>query len=457
MAHGSETGGIRTMNSYESFGAALLRNCLVALTVSFIALSLGAAFGVLSGRGAFAGMFSAGIIAFIAASIGGTRVQCSGPTAPMAAVMASLSLFAIQQYAGNPASLGGMTPDHYLNLICLICGAVMIAMAVLRTGLLIHYVPDFVISGFMTGIALIIWTGQSDAILGITKEPMSGHMGLNIGLAIISLVIVFVTKPVLQRLMPKIAPLIPGALVTLIVMITVTFVLKLDVEYVTLDAKVETLNDLVALFQAQIPRNISWDAVKMGALPGFELALISFLDTLMVALIIDRMTGETTRKNKEVMAQGVANIAISFVGGVPGTQASIRSFLMIKEGATWRAAGIMVGAFVLIEMILFQNVIALIPKAAFTGILLKVGWDVCDKGPIWDYLTRKPNRPSTLDFITLIGTAIVTVFDLTLAVLSFTALWYAVRCIQKRKAGPVIHTNNVMDHEVKSVLGDNLN
>jgi SulP family sulfate permease len=446
----------QAMIATETFAPALLRNALVALTISFIALSLGAAFGVLSGRGAFSGMISAGIIAFVAAAFGGTRVQCSGPTAPMAAVMAVISLEAVKLYSGNPAALGGMTPDHYLNLVCLLCGGVMILMALFRTGLLIHYVPDTVISGFMTGIALIIWIGQGSVLFGLGKAPMSGSMPSNIIIAFVSLAIVFLTKPVLNKLIPRLAQLIPGALVTLVIMIAITFFLKLNVEYVTLDTEINGMADIIALFKQQIPQNISWEAVKMGLRPGFELALISFLDTLMVALIIDRMTGETTRKNKEVMAQGVANVAVAMVGGVPGTQASIRSVLMIKEGATWRMAGVMVGAFVLIEMLLFQDLIALIPKAAFTGILLKVGWDVCDRGPIWAFITRKTNRPSALDFITLVGTAVVTIYDLPLAVLSFTALWYGVNYYQKHKLGPVSHKENAMEHEVEQVLDEKI-
>jgi SulP family sulfate permease len=461
MAH---SGGIKASDiearqsliANEKFGEALLRNILVALTISFIALSLGAAFGVLSGRGAFAGMISAGIIAFIAAAIGGTRVQCSGPTAPMAAVMAGLSTAALSKYGADSMALGGMTPDHYLNLICLLCGAIMVVMALLRTGLLIYYVPDSVISGFMTGIALIIWIGQGDALLGITRDPLKGSYALNILIALASLLIVFVTKPVLNRLSPKLSQLLPGALVTLVLMVAVTTFFKLDVEYVTLDTQINGFGDIVALFKEQIPQNISWDAVKMGLMPGFELALISFLDTLMVALIIDRMTGESTRKNKEVMAQGWANVAVGMVGGVPGTQASIRSVLMIKEGATWRAAGVLVGVFVIVEMLLFQNLIAMIPKAAFIGILLKVGWDVCDRGPLWAYVSRKENRISTLDFITIVGTAIVTVYDLTLAVLTFTALWYAVRFYEKRKFGPVAHDNNIKEHIVERVLEEDV-
>ncbi|HEY1095754.1 MAG TPA: SulP family inorganic anion transporter [Alphaproteobacteria bacterium] len=436
----------------ETFGPALVRNLLVALTISFIALSLGAAFGVLSGRGAFSGMISAGIIAFIAAAVGGTRVQCSGPTAPMAAVMAGLSMAALSSYGADQMALGGMTPDHYLNLICLLCGGVMILMGIFRMGLLIHYVPDTVISGFMTGIALIIWLGQGSVLFGIGKEPLQGDMLQNIIIAFASLAAVFLTKPVLNRIIPKYAQLLPGALVALVLMVAVTYFLKMDVEYVTLDTEINGFADIAALFKAQIPQNISWEAVKMGIGPGFELALISFLDTLMVALIVDRMTGETTRKNKETIAQGIANAAVSMVGGVPGTQASIRSVLMIKEGATWRAAGVMVGVFVLIEMLMFQDVIALIPKAAFTGILFKVGWDVCDRGPIWAFITRKKDRLSNVDFITLIGTALVTIEDLTVAVLTFTAFWYTMNVYQKRKLGRVSHAESAIEHEIEHVL-----
>ena len=167
--------------------AELLRNLLVALSVSFVALSLGAAFGILSGRGAFFGMFSAGIIAFVAAALGGTRVQCSGPTAPMAAVMAGIVATGTAAFAKNPDALGGMTPDHYFNLICLLCGGIMILMGVFRTGKFISWVPEEVISGFMTAIALIILVGQAQVLWGLGKPAFEGSIPVNTGIAFATL------------------------------------------------------------------------------------------------------------------------------------------------------------------------------------------------------------------------------------------------------------------------------
>ena len=107
----------------------MIRNLIVGLTVSFVALSLGAAFGILSGRGAFAGMISAGIISILTSLLGGTRVQCSGPTAPMSVVAATVVALAHDELA---AKLPGAVPDHFINTVFLLAGAIMVAMAALR-------------------------------------------------------------------------------------------------------------------------------------------------------------------------------------------------------------------------------------------------------------------------------------------------------------------------------------
>jgi SulP family sulfate permease len=418
---------------YSSFSVELTRNILVALSVSFVALSLGAAFGILSERGAFFGMLSAGLIAFIAAAIGGTRVQCSGPTAPMAAIMAGLVAWGTQVYAQNPDALGGMTPDHYFNLVCLLCGGIMVLMAVLRTGKFIAYVPEMVISGFMTGIGLIIWTGQAQVLFGIGKMAFTGGIAANVTVAAMTLALTFWATDIVEKISKTMAKIIPGTLIALVVMVGVVVALGLRIETVSLGAGVKSAGDMLTLVAAQIPRHVSWGAIKMGLPVGFELALISYLDSLMVALIIDRMTGEKTKLNQELAAQGVANVAVGFIGGVPGTQASIRSVMMVKEGATMRLAGMMVGVFVFIEILVFQGFVTLIPKAVFSGILLKVGWNVCDKEPIRDYVLRRKGRPSTLDFITLVGTALVTMWNLSVAVVFFTLFYYTALYWQNKR------------------------
>ena len=150
--------------SPSSGPAALFRNLVVGLAVSFVALSLGAAFGILSGRGAFAGMISAGVIALITSLLGGTRVQCSGPTAPMSVVAATVIAVAFDQLASE---LPGVAPDHFINAVFLLAGALMLLMAALRRGRFISLVPNVVISGFMNGIALLIWIGQTEKLFGL--------------------------------------------------------------------------------------------------------------------------------------------------------------------------------------------------------------------------------------------------------------------------------------------------
>lgn len=424
------------MTPSSSFPATLARNLLVALSVSFVALSLGAAFGILSGRGAFFGMISAGIIAFVAAALGGTRVQCSGPVAPTAAVMAGIVAAGTAAYAKNPAALGGMTPEHYFNLICILCGVILLLMALFRTGKFIAYVPEEVISGFMTGIALIIWIGQAQVLWGLGKPAFGGDMAVNTAVAFGTLALTFLAATILEKIYKPLAKIIPGTLLALVLMVGVAVLLKLDIETVKLGASVNSIGDIAALAQAQFPRNVSWEAVKMGLPSGFEFALISYLDSLMVALIIDRMTGEKSKLNKELMAQGAANAAAGFFGGIPGTQASIRSVMMIKEGATMRLAGMMVGVFVFVEILMFQAFVEAIPKAVFAGILLKVGWNVCDKEPIWAFIRRAKDAPPRLEFFILIGTALVTVWNLTVAVIFFTLFYYTVKYWQGRRATP---------------------
>jgi SulP family sulfate permease len=184
----------------------------------------------------------------------------------------------------------------------------------------------------------------------------------------------------------------------------------------------------------------------MLALPfAMQLMVLAYLDTLLTSLVVDRkyqfmhQTSETTRPNKELAAQGVANASVALFGGIPGAQATIRSVLILNEGATMRIAGIMVGVFVLIEMLLFQDWIGLIPQAVFSGVLLKVGYDVFDWSPIMSYLRRRAgdtgvggvaqSNPVThwaMSFI--VGTTLITVFvNLTAAVLLASVLFYLLR------------------------------
>jgi len=421
--------------------AEILQNLIVGLTVSFIALSLGAALGILSGRGAFSGMMSAGILAFVVSCLGGTRVQCSGPTAPMSAVSAVVVAYAYEQVSGLAI---GLEAHQFVNLAIILCGIILLLMALLRLGRFIALVPNVVVSGFMSGIALLIWVDQIDTLLGWGgKTALLGPLGENLLVATGTLALIFLLAPITRHFVGPLMRFLPSTLLAIVIMTAFCHLMHFPVELVKLSGGFSSAHEFLLLLQAQIPSHWSGQ-ILLAALPfALQLALLCYLDTLLTSLVIDKMNGERTARNRELMAQGLGNGLVAFVGGIPGAQATIRSVLMLKENATLRLSGIMVGVFVLIEMVLFQDWINLIPKAVFVGVLIKVGYDVFDFKPLRLYCKQFAKHRSAMlkqffsrhddeqvfvtnrEMLMILGTTTITVwFDLNTAVAGFTLLFY---------------------------------
>ena len=438
------------MKTDESKLAEITQNVIVGLTVSFVALSLGAALGLLSGRGAFAGMISAGLIAFITAAFGGTRVQCSGPTAPMSAVSAVVIAYTFEHVATGNLPISA---DHFINIVFLLCGVLLMLMALLRFGRFISLVPNVVISGFMSGIALLIWIGQAKTLFGWGgKTALGGPTAQNLGLALLTLFLIFALAPLMRRLVGPRSRFLPATLLAIIIVTLLAYVLRLPVECVQLSGGLSSLADFSQLIQTQLPTEWTLPILTRAFPFALQLAMLCYLDTLLTSLVVDKMSGEDSRQDKELFAQGLANGAIALVGGIPGAQATIRSVLMLKENASLRISGIMVGVFVLLEMILFQDLINLIPKAVFVGVLIKVGYDVFDFKPLRLYakevaekraqlfkqfFSRHDDEPifvTNRELLIILGSAGVTVlFDLNTAVIGFTSLFYLHNRVFNRK------------------------
>ena len=459
-------------SSSSSFNASeLIQNLTAGLTVSFVAISLGAAFGILSGRGAFAGILSAGVIAFITSLFGGTRIQCSGPTGPMTAVTVLLVAYAFEP--GNQFA----DPDRFINLVLVLTGVVMGLAALLRLGRFIMLVPRTVISGFMNGIAVLIWVDQVKQLFGLGgKDPIGGDLGINLGVAICTLVLVFLVPKLVKGYFPKARLFLPGTIVAIVLMTATVHLMgwaaaptgaeqvsggqaettasgdsgegetqaNTGIELTTLK-KLESFADLTGMVRENIPNQWSWSLVLLGLPWAGQLAMLAYLDSLLTALVVDKKltekTGvvERTNQNRELGAQGVANAVVSLFGGIPGAQATIRSVLILNENATLRLAGVSVGVFVAIEMLLLQDYLSLIPKAVFTGVLFKVGYDVFDWPPVTTWLANlkgggtpptdaEAARVDSWDMLFIGGTTIVTALvNLNLAVVTFTVLFYLVR------------------------------
>lgn len=455
------------MPSSPSNGRLWLQNLMAGLTVSFVALSLGAAFGLLSSRGAFAGMLSAALIAGITSALGGTRIQCSGPTGPMTAVTAVVVAYAHDQLL---ISLPGANPDHFINLTIFLSGAILLAAALLRLGKFITYIPNVVISGFMNGIAIIIWLDQFNKLFGTGgKAAFAGAQWQNLLLMAASAALVFCLPLLTKRYFPTYASLLSATFITIVVMTAIALFAGFDAERVQLGASLKSWDDAVTLVATQWPSDWSWGTIMLALPFALQLAVLGYLDTLMTSLVVDKMSGEKTKVNKELMAQGVAGAAVAAVGGIPGAQATIRSVLIVKEKATWRLAGILVGIFALIEMIVFQDAINLIPQAVFAGILVKVGYDVFDWLPVRLYLKELWQNPESLlgtffsrhddepifvtnrEMLIIIGTTLVTVFwDLNVAVGVFTVLFYLHNFVFNKRnplrdLKPLVETEGVED------------
>lgn len=445
----------------------IIKNLLVGLTVSFVALSLGAAFGVLSGRGAFSGMISAALLATITSIFGGTRIQCSGPTGPMTTVTALLVAFSHDHIA---AMLPNVNPDHFVNITLILTAVITILFGILRLGKFITLIPNVVISGFMNGIAIIIFLDQIKKIFGLYKTtPIGGTLILNIILIIISLLIIFLLPKITNKLFPKIASYLSATFITIIVGTLFATLAGWNVETVSLGVSLHSFSDFTNLVLSQLPTTWSWEIIRYALPFAIQLSILCYLDTLMTSLVVDKITKEKTKPNKELAAQGISIGTVALVGGIPGAQATIRSVLMVKEKATLRLAGISVGIFALLEILAFQNLVSLIPQAVLSGILIKVAYDVFDWTPVRLYLKELFKQTSVLlhsffsrhddelifitnrEMLMIIGTTLVTVlFNLNIAVGVFTVLFYLhnltlMKHNPMRDLKPVVETEGFSD------------
>ena len=398
--------------------AEVATNLLAGLTTSFAAIALGAAFGVSSGRGALVGILSAGTIALITGLLGGTRVQCSGPTAPMTTVTTVFVSYSraelLQPGTLSPAAWGDThpdnctapdgtyapegcpLPDHFCNIVMLLGACFIALMGATGLGPLIRKVPTVVISGFMNGIAVQIWWGQLKKLIGFAgTSAMVGSTWINWLVTFTTTASTFLLPRLMRAtLPPKLAKSMPATLIVIGLMTLCTLGVEecaepeaVDcIEKTKLGATIRSVDDVQRLVAAQIPGPTLWSwELTWLALPfALQLAVLCYLDTLLTSLVVDKMvqerddSKEETNKSKELAAQGLANATVAAFGGLPGAQATIRSVLILKEGGTLRLAGTAAGVFVMIEMLIFQDLVKHIPAAVFCGVLFKVGYDVFD-------------------------------------------------------------------------------
>ncbi|MFK8028378.1 MAG: SulP family inorganic anion transporter [Gammaproteobacteria bacterium] len=372
------------------------------ITAAVVALPLALAFGVSSGAGPIAGLYGAICVGLFASLLGGTSAQISGPTGPMTVVMAAIFT---QYTAADPQS----GPIIAFTIV-IMGGAIQILFGLLRIGRYIALVPIPVVSGFMSGIGVIIILLQLGPLLGhapsaspinalksVTDIVTNPLMGPAI-LGLLGMVIVF--------FMPKNwNKIFPSPLVALIVG-TLCYLIFLQ------DYDVPILGEIPSgLPSLQMPV-IHWELFSSMLISAATLALLGSIDSLLTSLVADNITRTHHHSDKELIGQGVGNMVAGVLGGLPGAGATMRTVINVKAGGRTPLSGV-VHAIILLAIVLGASGFAeKIPHAVLAAILIKVGFDIID----WDYFSQLMNAPKPGVMIMIIVLLITVFIDLIVAV-----------------------------------------
>lgn len=374
------------------------------VTAGIVALPLALAFGVQSGLGAAAGLYGAIFLGFFAAILGGTPSQISGPTGPMTVISASTVAFFIAQTGDVNTALGAIVACFVL------AGIFQVLMGILKIGSLIKYIPYPVISGFMSGIGMIIILlqifpalGQSSppTTLDVVKEIVPALSKINLwalGYAILTILIIY--------LFPKITKAVPGTLVALLVVTGLSTVLN---------HPIPVIGDIPQGFpplKINEVLSVTPDFYTMILEAAATLAALGAIDSLLTSVVADNVTKTKHKSNRELIGQGIGNTVGGLFAGLPGAGATMRTLVNIRSGGRNRISGVIHALVLLIILLGAGKYAAMIPKSVLAGILITVGIGILDyKG--FRHINKVPKADAAIMIIVLL----VTVFlDLLVAV-----------------------------------------
>ena len=382
---------------------------LGGLTAAVVALPLALAFGnaALGPGGAIYGLYGAIVTGFVAALLGGTPSQVSGPTGPMSVTVAGVVSSLAAVGVSTDLSAGEMLP---LVMAAVAIGGVFDALlGVLRLGRFIPLVPYSVVSGFMSGIGFIILILQLGPFVGVTTTggvvgclstlaelPIPNPSAISIG--VMTLAVVFLTPS-------RIRQWVPSPLLALLIVTPLSMLMFNDDRLQSLG--LEPLNRIGAIpegglrfvlpdFSQHLPELIK---------AGLVLALLGAIDSLLTSLVADNITQTNHDSNRELIGQGIANTISGLLSGLPGAGATMRTVINIKSGGATPLSGMTHSLVLLLVLLGAGTFAAEIPTALLAGILIKVGLDIID----WGFLLRA-HRLSVKTAALMYAVMLMTVF-----------------------------------------------
>ncbi len=366
------------------------------VTSAVIALPVSLAFGVASGLGAEAGLYGAIAVGFFASVFGGNRFQISGPTPAMTVAMSVI-------VTTHASTLGEAFT------VVVLAGLLQIALGLLRTGRFVVYTPYAVISGFMSGIGVIVMLIQILPFLGAPAAeggPMAAMRAVPQAMANLNgsaLAIGVATLAVSIFWPQRLSRLLPGPLVALIAGTA------LGVFWLTDAPIIGAIPAGLPELQLSLP---SASFLARAFHPALVLALLGSVDSLLTSLVADSLTGTQHDSNRELVGQGLGNTIAGLFGGLPGAGATMGTVVNIRAGGLTRMSGALRAVLLLGVLLGLGRYLEPIPHAVLAGILIKVGWDIID----WPLLAHLHRIRRDHLFVLVLTLALTVFVDLVTAV-----------------------------------------
>jgi SulP family sulfate permease len=387
-------------NEFKGYNLSkFIKDILAGLTVAAVALPLALAFGVASGADAAAGLITAIVAGIVTGLLCGASYQISGPTGAMTAIL--ITIVATYQIQG-------------VFLACLMAGVLLLVAGIFKIGRLIQYIPRPVVTGFTSGIAIIIVLGQIDNFFGTTSKGITafekiasyGSLGFfpNLQAVFCALLVIAIMSFFPKKWNEK----VPSSLLSIIIAGAVAYLFKFDVVKI-----------------GEIPRTLfhstrfSFSTVSGGMIlellsPAFTIAALGMVESLLCGACASNMKKEAFNADQELIAQGIGNMVIPFFGGVPSTAAIARTSVAIKSGGVTRFTSAFQSIWLILCMLLLAPVMAQLPLSALAGVLMVTAWRMNEWHSIKYFFKNKMWGAISKFLITLIATV---VFDLTIAII----------------------------------------
>lgn len=357
------------------------------ITAGIVALPLALAFGIqafggvddpsASSMGALAGLIGAAMLGFFASLFGGTHSQISGPTGPMTVITAALisGVWASQQ------SLGAVLIS--MSLAGIFCGIFQIVFGLIKLGKYVRYIPYPVLSGFMSGIGVIIILQQIYPLIGLKSPVLVIDMITQLpervasGISITALLLGLGTIAIIY-LFPLITKKVPSTLVALVVMTVIALFCNMDERL--LIGSIPSGFPMPFFAKEGISLSgLDWgEILKASVIPGLTLAGLGSIDTLLTSVVADNITKTHHNSNQELIGQGIGNMISGLFCGIGGAGATMRTVVNVKSGGRSQISGMVHSVLLFAILLGLGSLVKYVPLSVLAGILISVGWGIID-------------------------------------------------------------------------------